>query len=128
MCYANFSGCRSKISIAREMPFSTIGFLFSVITSLSAEHTWSADNGKASRGKLCDDYVVPSAGAVANQEFPDVVPANNKPDMRGVREQRHISGAGLAGGYSGQVYANVPIAIAGQPGVAQRPVDHAGAV
>lgn len=86
------------------------------------------DNGKAGRGKLCDDYIVPSAGAVANQEFPGVVPANNKPDMGGIREQRHISGAGLASGYSGQVYTNVPIAIAGPSGVAQRPVDHAGAV
>ena len=72
--------CRAKT----RFNLRRISTTFSMGRSL--EKLWPTDIGKASRGKLCDNHVVSSAGTVANQQFSNVIPANDNADMGGVGE------------------------------------------
>ena len=86
-------------------------------------------NSRKARGRgLRYYYIVLPAGTVTDKKVSGLIPAYDNPDVRGVCKQSHISGLGIAGGNSGQVYSDIPIAVTGKSRIAERPVNHAGTI
>ena len=91
-----------------------------------------AHNGKAGRAKLSHNNIILSAGAVADQQLPSLVPAYDDPDVAVVRVKGQVSRLGLGRGDIGAVaalHANAPavaydIALA----VVEYPIHKAGTV
>ena len=91
-----------------------------------------AHNGKAGRAKLSHNNIILSAGAVADQQLPSLVPAYDDPDVAVVRVKGQVSRLGLGLGDIGAVavlHDNAPavaydIALA----VVEYPIHKAGTV
>lgn len=91
-----------------------------------------AHNGKAGRAKLSHNNIILSAGTVADQQLPGLVPAYDDPDVAVVRVKGQVSRLGLGLGDIGAVavlHDNAPavaydIALA----VVEYPIHKAGTV
>lgn len=76
-------------------------------------------NSRKAKGRgLRYYYIVLPAGTVTDKKVSGLIPAYDNPDVRGVCKQSHISGLGIAGGNSGQVYSDIPIAVTGKSCIA----------
>lgn len=95
---------------------------------LSVHKCQPAHSGKARGGKLSDHDAILSAGTVADQQLPRLVPAYHHADMGRIRVERKIPRLGVGGRYRRQISADVLMPITGQARIFQHPVQKPGTV